>query len=224
MCHLTGALGWFPTLLSSATALHNVDMFIVNKERCLHDLCALAIFWMWQTKESDVRERSVYTAQISSLQADNGLKRWCLSYLWACTDQSHCSGWIQWPWRHARSYFPTFKSSSGLTPKLSPLALWTVYLTGQWVSEHDAHMQRARPPVTNLLKSDQKTEEKKAKPHSRENPSQHWGKQLLHTSENSQWKLNQVPSKPPKSSQKTIAPLTGQGRPQTKEHEAKEKC
>lgn len=125
MCHLTGALGWFPTLLSSATALHNVDMFIVNKERCLHDLCALAIFWMWQTKESDVRERSVYTAQISSLQADNGLKRWCLSYLWACTDQSHCSGWIQWPWRHARSYFPTFKSSSGLTPKLSPLALWT---------------------------------------------------------------------------------------------------
>lgn len=84
-----------------------------------------------------------------------------LSYLWACTDQSHCSGWIQWPWRHARSYFPTFKSSSGLTPKLSPLALWTVYLTGQWVSEHDAHMQRARPPVTNLLKSDQKTEEKK---------------------------------------------------------------
>lgn len=161
MCHLTGALGWFPTLLSSATALHNVDMFIVNKERCLHDLCALAIFWMWQTKESDVRELSVYTAQISSLQADSGLKRWCLSYLWACTDQSHCSGWIQWPWRHARSYFPTFKSSSGLTPKLSPLALWTVYLTGQWVSEHDAHMQRARPPVTNLLKSDQKTEEKK---------------------------------------------------------------
>lgn len=205
MCHLTGAWGWLLTLLSSATALHNVDMFIVNKERCLHDLCALAIFWMWQTKESDVRERSVYTAQISFLQADNGVKRWCLSYLLACTDQSHCSGWIQWPWRRARSYFPTFKSSSGLTPKLSPLALWTVYLTGQWVSEHDAHMQRARPPVTNLLKSDQKTEEKKPNLIAERIPANAEANSYFTLQKTASEKLNQVPSKPPKSSQKTIA-------------------